>query len=125
MQEREITEIKSTKRPNATQRNAAWQCEKQKSEKEGRRRQWKATQRGRKRNHRNVNRPDAMQRSAEVQEREITEIKSMKTPNATQRTQCRSVRNRNQRKKVDEEAQWNATQRGRKRNHRNKVNEET
>ena len=38
-----------------------------------------------------------------------------------------SVRKRNQRKKVDEEAQRNATQRGRgrKRNHRNKVNEET
>ena len=38
VQEREITEIKSMKRPNATQRNAAWQCEKEKSEKECRRR---------------------------------------------------------------------------------------
>ena len=38
MQEREITEIKSMKRPNATQHNAAWQCEKEKSEKECRRR---------------------------------------------------------------------------------------
>ena len=45
----------------------------------------------------------------------------MKRPNATQRS---SVRNRNQRNKVDEEPQQNATQRGRKRNHRNKVNEE-
>ena len=37
-----------------------------------------------------------------------------------------SVRKRNQRKNVDEEPQWKATQRGRgrKRNHRNKVNEE-
>ena len=33
VQEREITEIKSMKKPNATQRNAAWQCEKEKSEK--------------------------------------------------------------------------------------------
>ena len=31
--EREITEIKSTKRPDAMQHNAVWQCEKQKSEK--------------------------------------------------------------------------------------------
>ena len=84
MDEREITEIKSTKRPDGTRRNAT-------------------------------------QRSAEVQDREIREIKSTKRPSATQR----SVRNRNQRKKVDEEAQRNATQRGRKRNHRNKVNEET
>ena len=38
VQEREITEIKSMKKPNATQRNAAWQCEKEKSEKEGRQR---------------------------------------------------------------------------------------
>ena len=61
--------------------------------------------------------------SAEVQEREITEIKSMKRPNAMQRG---SVRKRIQRKKVDEEPQRNATQRGcgRKRNQRNKVNEE-
>ena len=52
-----------------------------------------------------MKRPDATgrnttQRSAEVQEREIRKIKSMKRPSATQRG---SVRKRNQRKNVDEE----------------------
>ena len=72
-------------------------CEKEKSEKEGQRRG--STERNAARTTKSTKRPDAMQRS---------------------------VRNRNQRKKVDEEAQRNATQRGsaRKRNHRNKVNQE-
>ena len=58
-----------------------------------------------------------------MDEREITEIKSTKRPDATQH---RSVIKRNQRKTVDEKGQRNTMRRGRgrKRNHRNKVIEE-
>ena len=62
-----------------------------------------------------------MQRSAAVQERKIREIKSTKRLNVAQ---CGSARKRNQRNKVNEEAQRGAARQCKKEKSANKVDED-